>query len=272
MIEELRKIGLSDLEARCYLALHGESSLSGYEVAKRVSVSRTNVYAALRVLSEKGICRMIEADPVLYEAVPIADVVRLLKTDFERSTGMLLQELAAPPKRSASFGTWKGDKAVELTIRRLISGAQHTILVDVWEEDLGVFEEELLAAENRGVEVAVMLIGRRSTTLKTVLNHRRPQPPQESEVRRFTLLCDRTYGLIGSFGRRIQLTALESDHPAIAGLLENAFAHDLIAQRIEEDFGPQLEERYGPDYQAIRSRYGRLLGRDADGASGGEES
>ncbi|OWA35031.1 TrmB family transcriptional regulator [Saccharibacillus sp. O16] len=264
MIEELRKIGLSDLEARCYLALHEESSLSGYEVAKRVSVSRTNVYAALRLLSEKGICRMIEADPVLYEAVPIGDVIRLLKADFERSTDMLLEELTAPPKRSASFGTWKGDKAVELTLRRLISGAQHTILVDLWEEDLDWFEQELLAAENRGVEVAVMLIGRRSTALKTVVNHSRPEHVEASEVRRFTLLCDRTYGLIGSFGRRIQLSALESDHPAIAGLLESAFMHDLIVQRIEEDFGAQLEAQYGRDYQTIRSRYGGLLGLERD--------
>lgn len=44
MIEALRKLGLSDLEARCYLALHGQPPSSGYEVAKQVSVSRSNVY------------------------------------------------------------------------------------------------------------------------------------------------------------------------------------------------------------------------------------
>lgn len=35
MIDELRKIGLSDLEARCYLVLHEDPKISGYEVAKK---------------------------------------------------------------------------------------------------------------------------------------------------------------------------------------------------------------------------------------------
>lgn len=54
MIDELRSIGLSDLEARIYLALHESPEMSGYEVAKRVSVSRSNVYAALRAMTDKG--------------------------------------------------------------------------------------------------------------------------------------------------------------------------------------------------------------------------
>ncbi|GED13924.1 hypothetical protein AMI01nite_19150 [Aneurinibacillus migulanus] len=49
MVDLLKKIGLSELEARCYITFHEEPDLSGYEVAKRVSVSRTNVYSASRL-------------------------------------------------------------------------------------------------------------------------------------------------------------------------------------------------------------------------------
>jgi predicted transcriptional regulator len=103
MIEMLKKIGLPDLEARCYLALLDEPDLSGYEVAKRVSVSRSNVYSALRSLSDKGACRMLNGEPVHYDAVPIEQLVKLLQTGFEQTTKLLLDNLKSVPRSVPAF-------------------------------------------------------------------------------------------------------------------------------------------------------------------------
>ncbi|WP_207229537.1 TrmB family transcriptional regulator [Ktedonosporobacter rubrisoli] len=114
MIEQLRKIGLSELEARCYLVLHEDAGLSGYEVARRVSVSRTNVYAALRSLMDKGACRMIEGDPGRYDAVPIDQLLRHVRREFEQNAQELISELKMPPRSDAAFYSWRG---VQLWIR-----------------------------------------------------------------------------------------------------------------------------------------------------------
>lgn len=259
MIEQLRAIGLSDLEARCYLALHEEPGISGYEVAKRVSVSRTNVYSALRVLGEKGICRTIESETVLYEPVPIDQVIALLRSDFERTTQRLLEELKAPPKRTASFGSWKGDKAVETTIRRLIANAERSILVDIWAEDLHWVETPLLEAESRGVAVVVVVIGEAHSPLKRVIAHQRLEEWGELGSRRFSLLCDHETALLGSFGQAVQLTALESDHPSVLELLHTAFFHDIVMERIEQDFSEELAGRYGRHYENIKREFGGVI-------------
>ncbi|MFF2910959.1 TrmB family transcriptional regulator [Paenibacillus sp. NPDC057934] len=259
MIEELRKIGLSDLEARCYLTLHEEGNLSGYEVAKRVSVSRTNVYAALRSLTDKGVCRAIEAEPVLYDAVPIGQLIRLLKADFEQTAANLLEQMQNPVRTTTSFYNWQGERALEMAIRRLVANADKSIIVDLWSEDIHWVEEVLLEAENRGVEVVLITIGESHTPLKKVIVHERQEAWNGAESRRFSILCDNRSALIGSFGKTLRLTALESDHPSVIELLQNAFYHDVVMERIGQDFAEVLAAKYGSHYEAIIAPYKGLL-------------
>jgi sugar-specific transcriptional regulator TrmB len=185
------------------MALHEEPNLSGYEVAKRVSVSRTNVYAVLRSLTEQGICRAIEGDPVLYDAVPIEQLVRALKSDFEKTAQKLLQELKSPPRSSSSFYTWQGEEPLKKTIHRLIANADQHIIADFWSEDVHWVEQPLL----------------------------------------------------GSFTTGLKLSALETDHPAVIELLQNAFYHDVVMEQVERDFGDALVRKYGIGYHKIMDTY-----------------
>ncbi|MDN9011671.1 TrmB family transcriptional regulator [Brevibacillus laterosporus] len=255
MVDELRKIGLSDLEARCFLALHEEPKISGYEVAKRVSVSRTNVYAALRSLTERGICRAIEGDPVLYDAVPIEQLIKVLQYDFEKTTTKLSQELKTPPRPASSFYSWQGKEAVKKAIKRLILHAQNSIVVDIWSEDVQWVEEYLLDAEQRGVFVTLITIGESHSPLRHVHVHRRSDEWQNMQARRFTILCDSSFSLIGSFTTDTKLSALETDHPSVIELLQNAFYHDVIMERVERDFKEQFHNKYGKDYNMIIEPY-----------------
>ncbi|MCZ8520414.1 MULTISPECIES: TrmB family transcriptional regulator [Paenibacillus] len=259
MIDELRKIGLNDLEARCYLVLHEEPGISGYEVAKKVSVSRTNVYAALRALTDKGVCRMIEGEPVIYEAVPAEQLVRLLKADFEQNSRSLLGQLNSPPRAAKPFYSWHGEKAVGTAIRRCIANAQKCIVADLWAEDLPWAEEALLQAEERGVAVTVVSIGECRTPLKHVLFHKRSETWADTLPRKFSLLCDSRASLLGSFGRTLKPSLLETEHPALAELLRNGFYHDLVMERIERDFGEALDAEYGPHYDSIIAPYRDIL-------------
>ncbi|KAA9004878.1 TrmB family transcriptional regulator [Paenibacillus spiritus] len=253
MIESLRKLGLSDLEARCYLALHGQAAASGYEVAKQVSVSRSNVYAALRLLVEKGICRMIEGDPVLFAAIPVGQVIKLLQTDFERTARELTEQMTAPPEPSSFFSNWKGERQVTQAIHRLAANAQRDILADLWAEDLPRLEEPLLEAERRGVAVHLMLIGETPAPLEHVILHSRPEGPAPAS-RNFSLLLDKQQALLGSFGQQTA-SALESNHPAVRSVLETSYFHDVVMTRIENDFAKELKEKYGTNYALIRREH-----------------
>jgi len=260
MVELLKKIGLSDLEARCYLTLHDEPGISGYEVAKRVSVSRTNVYSALRSLTDKGACRCIEGDPVRYDAVPIEQLAKHLQTEFEQVTKVLVNRLKTPPKIAPSFYNWQGEKQLATTIHRIIANAKDFIVLDIWSEDLHWFEEELLDAEKRGVNVILITIGECQTLLQNIFVHVRSDDWSISKLRNFSILCDSHIALLGGFGGPTKLTALETDHPSVVGMLKTAFYHDLIMQHIEKDFEAELLEKYGEKYQKILEFYSKEKG------------
>ncbi|WP_134687075.1 TrmB family transcriptional regulator [Brevibacillus migulae] len=251
MIDMLRKLGLSELEARCYLTLHDDAEhLSGYEVAKRVSVSRTNVYAALRALTDKGVVRMIEGDPVLYDAVPIKQVIAYLRAEFDQTADVLVQELKAP-LAAPSFYNWQGQQNVKAALTRLIVNAKESIIVDIWAEDLHWVEDALIEAEARGIAVILITLGEVHTPLKHVHTHKRMEQIHAPVMRKFTVLCDCAEAIMGGFGGAVKLTALESNHPAIIETLKNACYHDLVMMQVEQDFGTQLEEAYGQDYEKI---------------------
>lgn len=259
MIDRLKKLGLSELEARCYLALHEESSLSGYEVAKRVSVSRTNVYAALRSLVDKGVCRAAEGEPVMYGAVPVAQVVRMLRSEFDENADSLVRELKPQPP-AAAFYSWTGEANIRLSLRRMIVNAERSIVVDIRSEDFPELEPLLLEAEARGVNVVAITLGQVRSTLRNVRTHKRMEMWLLKDARDYYVLCDWKDGFIGSFGEGGRSTALETNHPAVTHVLKQAFEHDVMMMDIERDLGPELDRRYGSDYEKLLERYRKEYG------------
>lgn len=71
----LRKIGLTDYEARAYVALVARQHGTADEVAEVARIPRTSAYKALRSLQEKGFVEMAEGRPVLFHTVS-SDAVR----------------------------------------------------------------------------------------------------------------------------------------------------------------------------------------------------
>lgn len=254
MIELLKKIGMTDLEARCYITLHEEMNLSGYEVAKRVSASRANVYAALRSLAEKGGCRVMEGETVLYNAVPIEELIHLFQTEFEQTSKALIQELKSPPKPAPAFYNWQGNNGLDLAIRRVIANAETSVVAEVWAEDLPWVEDSLIEAENRDVTVVLVSIGPSQIPLQNVIVHQRDDH-WHTEERKFSLLCDAETAIVGSFGGTLKPSAVETDHPAVIEVLKNGFYHDLIMRHIERDFSQGLNEKYGENYEMLLNHY-----------------
>ena len=55
-IETIKKFGLAEYEAKCYLALFEKESLTVSEIASLAGVPRSNIYAIMKKLLVKGLC------------------------------------------------------------------------------------------------------------------------------------------------------------------------------------------------------------------------
>lgn len=58
------------------------------------------------------------------------------------------------------------------------------------------------------------------------------------------------------------MSALETNHPSVIQLLKNAFYDDVIMTHLEADYGEELIERYGKDYEKIINYYIQEKGWD----------
>lgn len=106
--EALQKIGFSPLEATVYITLCKHGHLTGYEVAKLSGISRSNVYAALYSLQDKGKCHVSEGESTKYVPLSKEELILCAKRDMSQTIIELEQHFPASLEVSEPYVTIKG--------------------------------------------------------------------------------------------------------------------------------------------------------------------
>ena len=79
----LKRLGLSEYEARVYLSLLKGHYMSASLLSMASGVPRTKIYDVLRSLRNKGWVRIYSGFPLLFKAIPPPEVFDKVKRDFE---------------------------------------------------------------------------------------------------------------------------------------------------------------------------------------------
>ena len=91
--EHLTKFGLTRQEACIYECLLSEGKTTGYEVAKKIGISRSNAYASLASMTEKGAAYLVEEGSTRkYVPVPLDEFCRNSIRGLEGSAKWLIQQ------------------------------------------------------------------------------------------------------------------------------------------------------------------------------------
>lgn len=138
MIQHLKNLGLTEIESRCYIALVEKPNQTGYEVAKNLGISRSNVYASLKSLEDKGGCVSFEDTSTTYSAVSINEFLNILRMDFKRSSRYLRHELAKVASAPFELRTIQGKDKVLRTLTRLLSQAKTKVVLTCSKQDLEI--------------------------------------------------------------------------------------------------------------------------------------
>jgi len=77
-LEVLKQLGLTQYQAKVYLALFRNRESSNKQIARLTSLNRGNVHNALIELSQLGLIEKIISAPTKYKAIPIDDAVSIL--------------------------------------------------------------------------------------------------------------------------------------------------------------------------------------------------
>lgn len=152
--ETLHKLGFSPIEATVYTTLCQNGALTGYEVAKLTGISRSNVYAALHNLYEKGKCYLSEGDSAKYIAISKEDL--LLSTEREMKKNLEAIEKYYPERIEPSepYISIKGYENVLDKIKNCILLCKSHLYISTNSCYLELIEKELLEiADKRRVTI-----------------------------------------------------------------------------------------------------------------------
>ena len=163
-VDALRELGLSNYEARVFVALHRLGDGSAQEVAAVADVPRSQVYGAADDLADRGLVEVVESSPKTYRPVSLARARSQLRERIDRQQARAFDNLDAVAgdhgdrSDAGDVATLRGhgpirDRAVDLVER----ADDHVILVGV--RDPAVRDDLAAALEARaaaGVDVTVV--------------------------------------------------------------------------------------------------------------------
>lgn len=93
IVEGLKKLGLTEYEAKAYAALVGLGEATAREIHEVSKVPRTRIYDILKELSGKGFVEFIEGSPKYYRVVEPEMVVEQLREDLLTAIDLSEREL-----------------------------------------------------------------------------------------------------------------------------------------------------------------------------------
>lgn len=255
LLLHLRSLGFTEMESKIMVELANIGQSSGYEVAKRLGVSRSNVYAALQRLTQQGYVQCGDGEPARYSVLAPEELAKMISGRVEASLAFVEREMPRGGSVSSTFYNVEGERNVMDALIRQLNAAEHEIIVDVWREEASLLRSELEEAERRGVRLLWAFDGGNAASPYL------PWPPlagrPEAEGRKFSFVVDRKWCMLGMRGGKGEESAqaVVTEHRVLVELLLGHFTQEMVLFELEQDMGPELERRYGHRYRNITRKY-----------------
>lgn len=169
--ERIRKLmdhGLTEYQARVYLALLDMGTATASQIPPMSKVPRTRIYATMQQLHEKGLVQILPETPLRYKAVPFATYLRTLADDLRARAKRIdagIEVLASEfsinaqrePESRGRFEAIYGRKNVRERLLKMYDSASREVIgIGTTKSPgriLGAFTPELVEKAKQGVRL-----------------------------------------------------------------------------------------------------------------------
>lgn len=167
IFSQLRDFGLTDYEARVYIALLGLKQAKVSAIAKACNVPRNKIYAVAESLHKKGFVEIIPEKVIKFRAVPFEEATQLFLKEQESK----LRALEESSKKISSFLSsfhiekkedstgeflvYKSKKMIYKKLREIVSQAKTKLFLFASQEDLA-YVRPIVKSISKKVDVNVL--------------------------------------------------------------------------------------------------------------------
>ncbi|RLG07587.1 MAG: hypothetical protein DRN59_00945 [Thaumarchaeota archaeon] len=161
LINALRRLGLTEYEAKAYIAIIELGQAEAFEIARRSGVPRTRIYDILSRLEHNGLIQRIrESRPALYTAIPPERSLEPLRRRLFEEISQALDKLKMIYESSKTVSKCnvlllRGSQVYEAGIE-LLDKARESILARIVylpQEVFGEFIDKLRECRRRKIQV-----------------------------------------------------------------------------------------------------------------------
>lgn len=161
----LEELGLSNYEARVFVALQKLGTGSAREIHEEIGVPRSQVYGTAESLEDRGLVEVQRSNPITYRPVDLEEARQRLEERFERAEETAFDNLASIRDQRTSnnearedIWTITGSAAVTTRLLSLIPEADDLLVFGVQSTDL--LSDDILDAllEQAATGVAVITL------------------------------------------------------------------------------------------------------------------
>lgn len=160
-IEALEQLGLTEYEARCFVALAQLPHGTAKDIGEVADIPRSRVYETMEHLQDRGLVELHDANPKQYQSVSIDTALRLLRAEYDSHLDTIEESFRQlePEYKETVQGVWAIDGHDQVTGRvvDLIESADEEIVLLVLDEDL--LDDDTLdtfaAAGDRNVSINI---------------------------------------------------------------------------------------------------------------------
>ncbi len=172
LVDRLQKFGLTDNEARAYVAFLCHGPMNGYEVAKKSAIARGNIYTCLNRLLEKG--AITAANDEKFIAVPLDIYIGHYEAQLKQAGRSALALIAQhrQHQEEAQVMSVSGTEAVLNCCRTILQAkGPSTYFIAAFPQDLEALESEIKQTKAAGANLSILCFGKKPQWLPEASEH-----------------------------------------------------------------------------------------------------
>lgn len=223
----LSEFGLTTQESVVYVALLSEGALNGYEVSKKLGISRSNAYTALASLTDKGAALIIEGTPTRYSAVEPKAFFSFRFRELEDARSRLLAILPDRKETEGAYMTIRGRDLILDKLKQMVELALERVYLALPGTILESLEYELTVLSGTGKKIVVITDSAGIAFLKKDAMFAEVSA-YEGAVRdgQIRAIADSRYVLTGGIDGP-SASSLFSDQPNLVELFKEALSNEI---------------------------------------------
>ncbi len=196
----LKKLGFSQYEATCYMALVDNHPVNGSQLSKISGIARSRIYDVLRNLNAKGY--VVEVNSGQFAPLPPDELIKRLQRNFSSNIESFEELIAkASPKNDVEYvWTITGyDNVMEKAIE-MIKQAENEIYVRLFPKADRHLNQYLIAADKKGVKIRYIAMGKIEKKFDIQVTH--PDHKNLQKIiggRSIEIIIDKKEALVGIF-------------------------------------------------------------------------